>query len=86
MWRKCENGENTRPADLDTTSSHFYVYIRRNIEHIPETEDTPAHYAWEETKVSKENWGIFERVLNHDTALNDVYEALAEIATLITEG
>ena len=85
MWYEAENGENIRPADVDETSSRAYVYVRKNFELIPETEEFPAHYRWEETKIPKEMWEISKSVFEHTVALNDVYDALAELAEIITE-
>ena len=85
MWREVENGSRDKPADVDTTSSKVYVYVRRNFELVPETEDTPTHYRWEEMKIPKEMLGISQSVMAHDIALNDVYDALTELAEIIAE-
>lgn len=90
MWYDNENGSLDRPDELDTTSSKAYVYIRKDFVEVPEKvveEDIiPAHYRWKETKISKEDWEIYAKVLDHDGALDDVYEALTELAEMITEG
>lgn len=89
MWYKTENGETIRPTDVDTTSSKAYVYVRKNFELVPEqvseTETVPAHYRWEEMKIPKEMWEVSKSVFEHTVALNDVYDALAELAEIITE-
>ena len=85
MWYTVENGNAVRPGDVDTTSSRVYVYVRRNFELVPEIEEIPAHYRWEEMKIPKEMWEVSRSVLAHDTALDDVYAALAELAEIFTE-
>lgn len=83
MWYKCENGSLDRPQDIDSTSSAVYVYVRKNITAVPEAEGRPAHYEWMETKIPKEDWEIYEQVLSHGEALDDVYAALTELAEMI---
>ena len=63
-----------------------HVYVRRNIEHIPETDDVPAHYKWFEQKIPKKDWETYRMVLEHGDALDDVYAALTELAEMIVEG
>ena len=86
MWYQTNNGEDIRPAEIDSTSSKVYVYVRRNIERIPETDDTPAHYEWLEQKIHKKDWETYRMVLAHGDALDDVYAALTELAEMIVEG
>lgn len=88
MWYEVENGADERPAALDVNSSKRYVYQRRRIERVPASgegeEFVPAHYRWEERKFKKEDWAVQE-LLRQETALEDVYEALAELTGLMTE-
>lgn len=83
MWYKCENGSLDRPQEIDSTSSAVYVYVRKDITEIPAEEDRPAHYEWMETKIRKEDWEVYEKVLGHGEALDDVYAALTELAEMI---
>lgn len=90
MWYEVENGSVARPADVDSTSSRAYVYVRRNIVFVEEVrvEDeviSPAHYRWEEMKIPREMWEVCAKVLGHDSALDDVYAALTELAEMIVE-
>lgn len=86
MWYKCENGSLDRPQDIDSTSSAVYVYVRKDITEVSAEEDRPAHYEWMETKIPKEDWEVYEQVLGHGEALDDVYAALTELAEMILEG
>lgn len=87
MWYKNENSDLTRPSSIDMTSSQVYVYVRKNIELVPETvngdEIISAHYKWDEIKIPKEVWEIAKETFEHNEALDDVYEALAELAEMI---
>lgn len=89
MWYEVENGNLARPGDVDTTSSRVYVYVRRNIVLIEEVREegeiVPAHYKWEEMKIPREMWDVCQKVMGHDSALDDVYDALTELAELFTE-
>lgn len=90
MWREVENGTSARPSDVDENLSKVYVYVRRNIVFVEEVTNEdgtaiPAHYKWEETQIPQDVWSICSKVLGHDSALDDVYAALAELATTITE-
>ena len=86
MWYDVENGDLIRPAEIDETSSKVYVYVRRNIEIVEATEETPAHYRWQEMKIPRGMWEVTKKVFNHDSALDDVYSALVELAEIIVEG
>ena len=89
MWYEVENGSTTRPSDVDTTSSRAYVYVRRNIILIDDLSgdpENPPHYKWEEMKIPREIWEVCEKTFSHDSALDDVYAALTELAELIVEG
>lgn len=80
MWYKNENGSNDKPSALDTETSKVYAYVRRNFEQVEATEEIPAHWQWEEMKISKDALAIYQE---HNDALDDVYAALTELAELI---
>ena len=70
------------PALVDTTSSRKWVYVRRDIEeHERENEQgiKETFYTFEEQKVSKEVWGIFEKETDNSTRLADVEDVLADL-------
>ena len=84
MWYHNENGDSIKPSSLDNTSSKQYVYVRKNFILIEAQGDSAAHWSWDEVKIPKADWVIYESVMNHDAALEDVYTALAELAELMT--
>lgn len=61
MWYK--SNSTVRPITPDTTSSQYYVYLRKNIEQI-ETEDeggnTYIMYEYDELKIPKEMYPLYE--------------------------
>ena len=83
-WKQTES--NDRPLDIDKTSSHTTVYIAKNVKFIEATEDKDAHYEYQVMKIPHNEWGLFESVMSHDTALDDVYSALTELAEIIVGG
>ena len=87
MWYKVSNGSGVKPNTFDQESSKLYVYIRKEFELIPESgekdQTVPEHWEWMETKIRKEDWELFSKVMGHDDALDDVYAALTELADII---
>ena len=51
-----------RPAAIDTESSKIYNYVRHNIEEEEREEngETVTIYTYEEEKVKKESWDLYE--------------------------
>ena len=87
MWYHNENGSSDKPSVLDTTTSKKYVYVRKEFNLIPaQDEDISEHWEWLEMKIKKEDWAVYQQVMDHDAALDDVYAALTELAELILEG
>lgn len=81
MWYQNENGSQDKPAAVDRETSKVYVYIRRNFRLIEaDGEERPAHWVWEEAKISKDALVIYEE---QNEAFDDVYAALTELAELI---
>ena len=82
-WRKAES--TTRPAELDTTSSRKYNYVRKNIvEEQRETEQgTITMYVYDELKVAKADWELFETVSDSAIRISEVEDAVIELAELI---
>ena len=87
MWYKCQNGIDVKPAALDRTSSQNYVYVRKDFEAVPASGEgnlfIPAHWEWMEMKIPKKDWDVYQQVMEHGEALDDVYAALTELADLI---
>ena len=82
-WKKAESA--IRPAELDTTSSRKYNYVRKNImEEQRETEQgTITMYVYDELKVAKADWELFETVSESAIRISEVEDAVIELAELI---
>lgn len=84
MCRKSESM--IKPEVVDSSSSSEYVYIRKNIVEV-EKEDEQNNkytvYQYEEQKVSKDDWEIYQSVLTNASDIADVSDALIELASLI---
>lgn len=72
MWHKSESS--TRPETIDKTSSHVWVYIRKNIHLESREEDTV--YVYDEAKIPKDMYDI---VTDQDGRLADLEEVMAEL-------
>ena len=81
MWYKTES--NTRPTIIDTESSKKWVYVRKNIEeHEREDETTgikETFYSFEESKIPKDVWLIFQKTVESDERIADLEEAVTEL-------
>ena len=58
-----EGTSSVYPSLVDTTSSKKWVYVRRNIEEHEREDDEgikEKFYRWEEQKICKENYPIYE--------------------------
>ena len=82
-WKKAESAN--RPAELDTTSSKKYNYVRKNItEEQRETEEgTMTFYVYDELKVLKSDWTLFLAVADSESRIADCEDALVELAEII---
>ena len=60
------NAESTiYPEEYDLESSAIYNYVRRNVQEVSEEIDgeTVTKYVYEECKVPKESWGMYEELM-----------------------
>ena len=77
------NGESTiRPVLIDDSSSKVWVYVRRNVEeHERENEQRikETFYSFEESKVPKDVWLIFQKTVESDERIADLEEAVTEL-------
>ena len=65
-WYHSESA--TRPLETDTTSSKKYNYVRRNITEVQRTENEEiiTMYEYDECKILKEDWGLYEERSDSD--------------------
>ena len=76
MWYKAYS--TAAPVLLDTTSSKKYVYVRKNVTEYT-TEDEMTGYEYDEMKIPKEVYGIFEQNILSESRIADIEDAIAEI-------
>jgi len=82
-WHRCENGQDSRPVEVDDFSSHVYVYVRRNITHVDGTEERPAHYEWDELKIPRESWESWEQSEMNADAIEEMAGISADNADMV---
>lgn len=92
IWYMAASGDSIKPHSTDTTSSKKWNYLRKDFTFVdPQTDEhgeviNPGHWEWMETKILKSDWETIQKVLAHDTTLDDVQNALIELAEMIVEG
>lgn len=88
-WTKHYTADNIKPAELDTTSSKVYNFIRKDFKLIPESGEDDRiiteHWEYLEQKILKEDFELYLTVADHTSEISDVEDALVELAGLITE-
>lgn len=80
MWTKTQNGEDKEPQRVEEMGNA--VMLRRNIKRVPESEEMPAHYEYEEWQMSSEQYEVYQ---NFETQINEQADALVELAGMLTE-
>lgn len=86
-WYKVRGTQSTKPAEVDTTSSAYYVYKRRNIQWIEEKEqDTvkDAYWEYEEQKLTRDEWQFQTTAENQENIIT-IMEAIADMYELQSE-
>lgn len=80
MWYKAESM--TLPAIIDDTSSRVYVYVRKNInveQRTDESGETIIVYVYDEIKIPKEVYEIFDLESGNERRISDIEDTLADM-------
>ena len=81
VWYVAEGS--TRPELVDTGSSAKWAYIRRNIRTETRTDEvsgeTRTVYIFEEMKIPKDVYPVYEQEMQNSARLADVEEVITEI-------
>lgn len=80
MWYKAESM--TLPAIIDDTSSRVYVYVRKNInveQRTDESGETIIVYVYDEIKIPKEVYEIFNLESGNERRISDIEDTLADM-------
>lgn len=82
-WRNAQS--TIRPEAIDTTSSKKYNYIRKNIteETIEQEGQTVTVYNYLEDQILKEDWSLYESLVDSETRIGEVEDAVIELAGII---
>lgn len=82
-WKQIEGFQSERPKEIDTESSPTTVYLRRNIEEIPNKDSEGevvegTHWQYEQAQLTHEEFTFFSQALalQNQRAMD---ETLAEI-------
>lgn len=84
MTVEFKKGNGSKPLTIDTTSSNYVVYIRKNIQYVEAVErtdgtnGTPAHYEYDEAIIDKKDYEE-----NKDLVLSMIFGETADSITLI---
>lgn len=84
MTVEFKKGNGSKPLTIDTTSSNYVVYIRKNIQYVEAVEGTdgtngtPAHYEYDEAIVDKKDYEE-----NKDLILSMIFGETTDTITLI---
>lgn len=80
MWYKAESSE--LPSTIDDTSSRVYVYVRKNInveQRTDESGETITVYVYDEIKIPKEVYEIFNLESGNERRISDIEDVIADI-------
>ena len=84
MTVEFKRGNGSKPLAIDTTSSNYVVYIRKNIQYVEAVEGTdgmngtPAHYEYDEAIIDKKDYEE-----NKDLILSMIFGETTDSITLI---
>lgn len=84
MTVEFKKGNGSKPLTIDTTSSNYVVYIRKNIQYVEAVEGTdgtngtPAHYEYDEAIIDKKDYEE-----NKDLILSMIFGETVDSITLI---
>ena len=81
MWKKSENSDALKPAELELSGNN--VILRRGYHRVAETGDVPEHWTYEEAQMTSEQYQVF---LAMKAEQADIEDALMELAEMIAGG
>lgn len=84
MWYKAQMVGSLQPPEIDNFSSQEYVYIRKNIQQIEtENEEDPTTWEYDEQKIRKEDWELYQNIITNTNDITDVQLALCDLYEMI---
>ena len=79
-WQKVYGSQEQKPSELDTSSSAYFVYQRKNIERVTFTDEmsggTYEMWQYDERKLTKDEYAkmLDEELTATQLALTELYE------------
>lgn len=77
-WQLVYGSQKHKPSELDTASSNFFVYQRRNIERVSLNDEHGQYEMWqyEERKLTKDEYAemLEDELTATQLALTELYE------------
>lgn len=87
-WQLVQGSQEEKPLELDTTSSEFFVYQRKNIQRVTATSDltqnTYEYWEYEERKLTKDEYArmreaeLEDELTQTQLALAELYEGMIQ--------
>lgn len=67
MWRKIQNSNDVKPAEIDKTSSSAVVYVRKDFKKVQITDQMTEtkRTVWEymENEIPVDDWSVYEGIM-----------------------
>lgn len=86
-WRLVQNSNDIKPDEIDTTSSKSVVYIRKDFKEVEisgmEEGETRTVWQYLEQEIPQQDWELYRSVLQNETDISDLTDAVIELAGLI---
>lgn len=84
MWYDGYSAE--KPTEVDF-SSKKWVRVRKDIEYVAgDGEFVEPHWHYKERKIPREDWDLFVSVQSHEASIEDLEDAIIEIAEMVVGG
>lgn len=80
IYRTVEGFQTEKPKELDTESSRTTVYLRRNIEEVPNTDMNGDiadgfHWQYEEARLTKDEYKIYSGIMEENKKIKDDFQS-----------
>ena len=83
MWKQSENSNNTKPSEVDYSSSEKYVIIRKDFEEVENVEDEGTHWRYMENHILKEDWETYQEIITNTNDVTDLQMAICDLYEMI---
>lgn len=88
-WRHSENGEATKPDEIQFDYRCGTVYVRKNfVKHEAEEKENytrPEHWSYSEIKIPLEDWEYWKQLTTHSEEISEAQDAAVELAATTSD-